>query len=100
MTNVRGGDLRVGGGGHSADFTPVVLLTSRRWRRAVPTDVDFITSRIAEPLRFDVTAREKLRDGAENHLGDIEVTFPVRFPEGDDGDRRARAPAARHRPEP
>ena len=95
VTNVRGGTLSVGGGGETADFTPVELfLTSMAACSA--TDVDFITSRIAEPVRFDVTAEgEKLRDGVENHLGDIEVTFTVRFPEGAAGDRaRERLPRA------
>ena len=95
VTNVRGGTLSVGGGGASADFTPVELfLTSMAACSA--TDVDFITSRIAEPVRFDVTAEgEKLRDGVENHLGDIEVTFMVRFPAGEAGDRaRERLPRA------
>ena len=95
VTNVRGGVLRVGGGGESADFTPVELFLTAM-AACSATDVDFITSRIAEPLRFDVTAEgEKMRDGAENHLGDIEVTFTVRFPEGESGDRaRKRLPRA------
>ena len=93
VTNVRGGTLSVGGGGDSADFTPVELfLTSMAACSA--TDVDFITSRIAEPVQFDVTSEGvKMRDGGENHLGDIEVTFTVRFPEGEAGDRaRERLP--------
>ena len=36
-----------------------------------------------------------MRDGVENHLGDIEITFTVRFPEGAEGDRaRERLPKA------
>ncbi len=75
VTNVRGGTLSVGGGGESPDFTPVeFFLTAMAACSA--TDVDFITSRIAEPVQFDVTSvGEKLRDGAENHLGDIEIVF-------------------------
>ena len=95
VTNARGGTLSVGGGGESADFTPVELfLTSMAACSA--TDVDFITSRLAEPVSFDVTAEgEKLRDGVENHLGDIVVTFTVRFPGGEEGDRaRERLPKA------
>ncbi len=47
------------------------------------TDVDFITSRIAEPVQFDVTSEGvKMRDGGENHLGDIEVTFTGALPRG------------------
>lgn len=95
VTNVRGGTMSVGGGGESPDFTPVELFLTAM-AACSATDVDFITSRIAEPVRFDVTAEgEKLRDGVENHLGDIEVTFTVRFPDGADGDRaRARLPRA------
>ena len=95
VTNVRGGTMVVGGGGGSPDFTPVELfLTSMAACSA--TDVDYITSRIAEPVEFEVTAEgEKLRDGVENHLGDIEVTFTVRFPAGEAGDQaRARLPRA------
>jgi len=95
VTNIRGGTLSVGGGGESADFTPVELfLTSMAACSA--TDVDYITSRLAEPVSFDVIAEgEKLRDGVENHLGDIEITFTVRFPAGEEGDRaRDRLPKA------
>ena len=94
VTNVRGGTIHIGTG-ESDDFTPVeLLLTAIAGCSAV--DVDFITSRITEPVRFDVTATgEKLRDGVENHLGDIEVTFAVRFPDGEAGDRaRAMLPRA------
>ncbi len=95
VTNARGGTLRLGGGGESTDFTPVELfLTAMAGCSAI--DVDFITSRLAEPVAFDVdSAGEKLKDDDGNHLGDIEVTFRVRFPEGEDGDRaRARLPRA------
>jgi len=77
------------------DFTPVeLLLTAIAGCSAV--DVDFITSRLAEPTDFTVTAGgEKLRDELGNHMGEIEVSFRVRFPEGDDGDRaRERLPRA------
>jgi uncharacterized OsmC-like protein len=95
VSNVRGGTLSVGGGGESADFTPVELFLTAM-AACSATDVDFITSRIAEPVQFDVRSEgEKLRDGVENHMGDIEVTFTVRFPAGSDGDRaRARLPRA------
>lgn len=95
VRNVRGGTLRVGGGGDSTDFTPVELFLAAM-AACSATDVDFITSRIAEPAQFEVTsAGEKMRDGAENHLGDIEVVFTVRFPEGAGGDRaRERLPRA------
>jgi putative redox protein len=95
VTNARGGTMRVGGGGETADFTAVELFLTAM-AACSATDVDFITSRIAEPVQFDVTAEgEKMRDGGENHLGDIEVTFTVRYPDGEDGDRaRERLPRA------
>ena len=95
VTNERGGTLSVGGGGESADFTPVELFLTAM-AACSATDVDFITSRIAEPVEFEVVCEgEKMRDGVENHLGDIEVTFTVRFPPGDAGDRaRERLPRA------
>lgn len=95
VTNVRGGTLSVGGGGESADFTPVELFLTAM-AACSATDVDFMTSRIAEPVGFDVTAAgEKMRDGVENHLGELEVAFAVRFPDGEAGDRaRERLPRA------
>ncbi len=95
VTNVRGGTLSVGGGGESQDFTPVELFLTAM-AACSATDVDYIISRIAEPVQFDVTSDgEKLRDGGENHLGDIEIVFTVRFPDGEDGDRaRQRLPRA------
>ena len=85
VTNVRGGTIRLGGGKDDS-FTPVELfLTSIAGCSAI--DVDFITSRRAEPTQFEISASgEKLRDETGNHMGDIEVTFRVRFPDGPEGD--------------
>ena len=93
VTNVRGGTMRVGGGGENNDFTAVELfLTSIAGCSA--TDVDFITSRLAEPTQFTVTAGAR-RATSGNHIGEIEVSFSVRFPEGAAGDRaRERLPRA------
>ncbi len=94
VTNARGGTISIGSG-ESDDFTPVeLLLTAIAGCSAV--DVDFITSRLAEPTAFTVTAGgEKLRDELGNHMGEIEVSFRVRFPDGDEGDRaRERLPRA------
>jgi uncharacterized OsmC-like protein len=94
VTNARGGTISIGSG-ESDDFTPVeLLLTAIAGCSAV--DVDFITSRLAEPTEFTVTAGgEKLRDEHGNRMGEIEVTFTVRFPDGDDGDlARERLPRA------
>lgn len=84
--NVRGGTIHLGTG-ESPDFTPVeLLLTAIAGCSAV--DVDFITSKRAEPESFEVhSAGEKLKDELGNHLGGLEVTFTVRFPAGEAGDR-------------
>src|SRR5687768_10766688 len=86
-TNRRGGSLVFGSSvdGDPA-FTPVeLLLTAIAGCTAV--DVDFIVSKRAEPLTFDVTmTAEKIRDALGNHLSDLVVRFDVAFPAGDDGD--------------
>jgi uncharacterized OsmC-like protein len=52
-------------------------------------DVDFITSKRAEPLRFEVSmTANKVRDEDGNHLVNLEVAFDVTFPD-DDGGRAA-----------
>lgn len=92
--NVRGGRLAFGDGGTS-DFTPVeLLLTAMAGCSAI--DVDYLTSRLAEPRQFEVAAEaEKVRDEDGNHLGEVSITFTVRFPEGAEGDRaRERLPDA------
>ena len=88
FTNVRGGTMRVGGGGDTPDFTPVELLLVAI-AGCSGTDVDFITSKRAEPLTFDVTAQgEKIRDEqGTNRMRDLRVRFSVTFPEGEAGDR-------------
>jgi len=85
--NERGGQLTMGTGGESADFTPVELLLAAIGG-CTAVDVDTITSRRAEPERFrvDVDA-EKVRDSSGNPLTDIVVTFRVAFPDGDQGDQ-------------
>jgi uncharacterized OsmC-like protein len=84
--NPRGGEL-IFGEGDDADFSPVeLLLTALAGCSGI--DVDYLTSRRAEPESFEVSVRaDKLSGEAGNHLGPIEVRFAVRFPEGPDGDR-------------
>lgn len=92
--NVRGGRLTFGEG-ESADFTPVeLLLVAMAGCSAI--DVDYLTTRLAEPTQFDVAAEaEKLRDEQGNHLGEVTITFTVRFPEGQEGEAaRTRLPDA------
>lgn len=52
------------------------------------TDVDFITSKRADPTSFAVhISGEKVRDeSGKNHVADISLTFDIRFPEGEEGD--------------
>ena len=51
-------------------------------------DVDVVTSRRGEPESFDVDVEAAyIRDESGNRLEDIRMTFRVRFPEGEDGDR-------------
>ena len=52
------------------------------------TDVDFITSKRAEPSSFKVQiSGRKVRDEAgKNHVADISMTFDITFPEGEKGE--------------
>jgi putative redox protein len=98
VTNDRGGQMRIGAGGSpggGTDFTPVELLLAGIGG-CTAIDVDILTSRRAEPDAFEVAVdAEKIRDENGNHLTDIVVTFRVRFPEGEQGDKaRALLPDA------
>ena len=87
VTNARGGTLVIGDGS-DADFTPVELLLAAI-AGCSAVDVDHITSRRAEPEHFEVVASgtktSTPQDG--NHMVDLDVTFTLRFPAGEDGDR-------------
>jgi uncharacterized OsmC-like protein len=86
VTNDRGGQIRIGRG-EGTDFTPVDLLLAGIGG-CTAVDVDLVTSRRAEPESFEVVVdAEKVRDEAGNHLSDILVTFRIRFPEGEEGDK-------------
>lgn len=94
--NSRGGTIQVCAGGSGAtDFSPVELLLAGI-AGCSGIDVDALTSRLAEPLSFTMTAAgEKVRDEDGNHMGPITVTVVVEFPEGEAGDRaRDRLPDA------
>jgi len=85
-TNARGGQLSMGTGG-GTDFTPVELLLAAVGG-CTAVDVDIVTSRRAEPERFEVqVSADKIRDESGNRLADVEVTFRVTFPAGDQGDQ-------------
>jgi putative redox protein len=83
--NTRGGQLRFGTGS-DADFTPTELLLAAI-AGCTAIDVDILTSRRAEPDRFQVRAdADKIRDASGNRLTGIQVTFKIAFPGGADGD--------------
>src|SRR5260370_38714546 len=94
VTNDRGGQIRIGKG-EGTDFTPVDLLLAGIGG-CTAIDVDILTSRRAEPEKFEILVdANKVRDEAGNHLADIVVTFRIRFPDGEDGDKaRALLPDA------
>jgi putative redox protein len=93
-SNARGGRLSLGGPG-GTDFTPTELLLAAIGS-CTAIDVDILTSRRAEPERFEVLIdADKVRDEAGNHLTGIEVTFRIAFPDTDQGDAaRAILPGA------
>lgn len=84
-TNARGGRL-VFGSGHGDQFTPVeLLLTAIAGCSAA--DVDSITSRRAEPTRFELRMTgDKVRDDSGNHMTNLALAFDIAFPEGAAGD--------------
>ena len=81
--NERGGKITIGG---ETDFTPVeLLLVAIGGCTAI--DVDLLTSRRAEPDSFEIVVdAEKARDAAGNHLTDLQVTFRIAFPAGEQGE--------------
>lgn len=93
-TNRRGGVLPIGSGA-DPDFTPVELLLAAI-AGCSAIDVDLITGKRADAVSLQVRAEGvKVRDELGNRLTDLRVTFDVRFPEGEDGDRaRAVLPRA------
>ena len=83
--NPRGGRLVFGAGDDEA-FTPVELLLAAI-AGCSAIDVDYITVKRSEPERFAVTmTAQKVRDEGGNHLTDLEITFDLGFPEGQEGD--------------
>ena len=84
--NDRGGRIVLGTGG-GADFTPVELLMIAI-AGCTAIDVDILTSRRAEPDKFEIAVdADKVRDDAGIHLENIEVTYRLSFPAGDAGDQ-------------
>lgn len=93
-TNARGTSLDFGSRMEDG-FSPVELLLAALGGCSA-VDVDVVTSRHAEPERFDVDVDATyLKDDDGNRLTDVAVTFRLAFPDGEAGDRaRARTPAA------
>ena len=86
VTNSRGGQITFGTGS-GPDFTPTELLLAAVGG-CTAIDVDIVTSRRAEPDSFQVRIdADKVRDTGGNRLTDIEVTFQIAFPAGQDGDK-------------
>lgn len=85
VTNTRSGQLRFGTGS-GADFTPAELLLAAIGG-CTAIDVDILTSRRAEPDRFQVqVGADKVRAAGGNRLTGIQVTFQITFPAGGPGD--------------
>jgi putative redox protein len=86
VRNARGGTMTVGVG-DGADFTPVELLLAAVGG-CTGADVDFITSKRAEPDAFSVeVTADKVRDETGgNRLTNLVVELRVTFPEGAAGD--------------
>jgi uncharacterized OsmC-like protein len=85
VANDRGGEITFGTG-DGTDFTPTELLLAAVGG-CTAIDIDILTSRRAEPERFEVAVdAEKVKDAEGNRLTDIVVTFRVAFPATAQGD--------------
>jgi putative redox protein len=84
--NARGLELRFGSMAEDA-FTPVELLLAAI-AGCTAVDVDVVTGRRSAADEFGATIQARyVRDEQGNRLEDIALTFRVRFPEGEAGDR-------------
>lgn len=83
----RHGVKMVFGNDNTQNFSAVELLLTAI-AGCSGTDVDFITSKRAEPAGFHVhISGDKVRDEAgKNHVANIQLTFDITFPEGEEGD--------------
>ena len=83
--NARGGKVAFGMG-TDADFTPTELLLAAI-AGCTAIDVDILTARRVAATSFEVDiGAEKIRDDDGNRLTNINVTFRVEFPDGQEGD--------------
>src|ERR1700753_3184891 len=82
----RGGRILCGTGNND-EFTPTELLLIAIGG-CTAIDVDILTSRRSEPEDLEITVEaDKIRDAEGNRLTNIEVTYRVTFPAGEDGDK-------------
>lgn len=80
-TNARGGRLAIGDGS-TDDFTPVELLLAAI-SGCSAIDVDLLTTKRTEPVRFTVRASgDKL---AEHRMDNLEVVFDITFCDDEEG---------------
>jgi uncharacterized OsmC-like protein len=85
VVNPRGGRLVLGHGGGDDAFTPVELLLAAI-AGCGAIDVDFITSKRAEPVRFDVRMTgDKIRDEHGNRMTNLVLSFDVAFADDEAG---------------
>jgi putative redox protein len=92
--NARGGRIECGTG-DGEYFTPTeLLLVALAGCTAI--DVDFVTSRRAEPGSFQIGVdADKVSDQQGNHLTGIQITYRLSFPATEAGDKaRAVLPQA------
>ena len=83
-TNSRGGTLSFGSK-KSGEFTPVELLLVAI-AGCTAMDVDAITVKRSEPLRFQVSCSgHSTKSKHGNHVTDIAVDFDVEFPDSEGG---------------
>jgi putative redox protein len=84
--NPRGGRIAFGTGADE-EFTPTELLLIAIGG-CTAIDIDIITTRRAEPESFEIVVdADKVRDEDGNRLTNVEVTYKIRFPAGEAGDK-------------
>ena len=93
VENDRGSVVEIGEGDGTL-FSPVELLLAAI-AGCSAIDVDYITSRRAEPVTFEVTSSGAKSTEGGNHMTDLRVTFDITFGEGEGADAaRERLPQA------
>src|SRR6478609_5423496 len=82
--NARGGTIEFSTD-REQTFTPVELFLASV-AGCTMIDVDFITSKRSEPLRFEVTMKaNKALDDHGHHLVNLSMSIDVAFPDDEDG---------------